>query len=66
MSELYVIPVLGARVRHPVENRPIKSEGEPVPRTSYILERLREGDLVTPREESDVVAVKSPGKKGVN
>lgn len=46
MKEIYVIPAARARVHHPNDpTRIIAPGGELVPRNSYILERLREGDL---------------------
>lgn len=36
---------LTLRVYHPRTNQPIKAEGEEVPLTQYIRNRLRDGDL---------------------
>lgn len=67
MSEIFVIPVMGARVHHPIEtDRLIAPEGELVPRTRYILERLREGDLATPRTPSEIAATPKAKKGAVD
>jgi hypothetical protein len=45
MTQIYVIPRPGARVRHPETGHVIPPEGENVVRSTYWLRRQRDGDV---------------------
>ena len=45
MQQMKVYPVEGRRVRDPATGQVVPSEGLLVPRTSYWVRRLRDGDV---------------------
>lgn len=44
-TEFYIKPKEGLRVRDPITQRPLASEGEIKPRNAYWLRRERDGDV---------------------
>ncbi|MGE0671969.1 MAG: DUF2635 domain-containing protein [Methylibium sp.] len=57
LASMFVVPAAGLTVLDPDTRMPLGAEGGHVPRTTYWLRRLREGDVVELAAE--------PGKPGV-
>lgn len=49
MNDLFILPVPGRLVRHPLTGEPVPPEGVTVPASPYWLRRLQDGDVLLKR-----------------